>query len=702
MSAAELECRLDEIMEVEFSFRNTAGPAASIASLPLAQQKYLLDWSRRVASANTELGFQYSCHAVAALSSMQPEMVEAWALHAMDIYDREGLRPALAVIQQLTDFVKANRERTLGTVLADKENVLQGFLNGLSGRRLKLAESDQAYTDTGTIYLPPVEARLANRADNFLLYKSTIAILWSQIRYGTFRVPLLQEMERQKNPDHFLQLFHSLENLRLEGIICCELPGLYRELGRLKKILREEELPHEWLELQRKLIKPDTTAEDVLVLTQQLIGLQQPYPPCAWQGVLNPVEANACMQARIEREKIKLRVILRMLEDDLTADDNETRRNQSRFSIQRSMDAERIEQGELELLLDGKPLPVPEEAKELMSSIMVDLGDIPDEYLQPAGPGEYDSSLLQDEQKESDDVWSGVYHEEGAFLYPEWDFQRRTYRKNWCAVREKTVTPVFDEFIDETLEKYSGLLKQLRKTFEALRDDSRLLKRQKEGDDVDLDALVEALVDARDGSEMSERLFTRAHRSERNIAVLFMVDMSGSTQGWINQAERESLLLLCESLQRLGDRYAIYGFSGITRKRCELYHVKHFHEPYGREVKARISGIRPHDYTRMGFAIRHLSKALNEIDAKTRILITLSDGKPDDYDKYRGEYGIEDTRRALIEARRDGIHPYCITIDEQAGDYLPHLYGPAAYTVVDDVKQLPVKVSDIYRRLTTV
>ncbi|MCP4996387.1 MAG: nitric oxide reductase activation protein, partial [Gammaproteobacteria bacterium] len=211
--------------EVEFSFRNTAEPAASIARLPLARQKYLLDWSRRVASANTELGFQYSCHAVAALSSMQPEMVEAWALHAMDIYDREGLRPALAVIQQLTDFVKENRERTLGTVLADTENVLHGFLNGLSGRKLRLAESEQAYTDTGTIYLPPVEARLASRTDNFLLYKSTIAILWSQIRYGTFRAPLLQEMERQENPDRFLQLFHALENLRLEGIISRELPG---------------------------------------------------------------------------------------------------------------------------------------------------------------------------------------------------------------------------------------------------------------------------------------------------------------------------------------------------------------------------------------------------------------------------------------------------------------------------------------------
>jgi nitric oxide reductase NorD protein len=286
-------------------------------------------------------------------------------------------------------------------------------------------------------------------------------------------------------------------------------------------------------------------------------------------------------------------------------------------------------------------------------------------------------------------------------LVAEWDYRRKAYRKQWCAVREREVEPVHDGFAAKTVEKYRGLVKHLRRTFEALRDEERLLRRQSDGDGIDLDALVEALADARDGREMTDRLFTRLHRNERNIAVAFLVDMSGSTKGWINDAERESLVLLCESLEALGDRYAIYGFSGNTRKRCELFRIKAFDQPYDAEVKARISGIRAQDYTRMGFAIRRLNELLAGIDAKTRILITISDGKPDDYDNYRGDYGIEDTRRALQESRRQGIHPYCITIDEQARDYLPHLYGPAAYTVVDDVRSLPLKVSDIYRRLTT-
>lgn len=355
-------------------------------------------------------------------------------------------------------------------------------------------------------------------------------------------------------------------------------------------------------------------------------------------------------------------------------------------------DGKTQERTDFELTLDGAPIAPPDDVRDLLTSIQ----------LVAAGPGEYDPSLYGAQEKDPNDVWQGTYHEEGATLYPEWDYGRQHYRKNWCAMREKDVAPLHDGFVGDTLEKYGGLARQLRRTFEAMRDENRLFKRQPFGDDVDIDALVEAIADAREGREMTDRLFTRMHRAERNIAVAFMVDMSGSTKGWINDAERESLVLLCEALETLGDRYAIYGFSGITRKRCELYRIKRIDEPYTDEVRARISGIRPQDYTRMGFAIRHLTAVLNDVEARTKLLITISDGKPDDYhDAYRGQYGIEDTRQALIEAKRGGVHSFCITIDKEARDYLPHMYGAAHYVIIDDVKALPFKVADIYRRLTT-
>jgi len=181
-----------------------------------------------------------------------------------------------------------------------------------------------------------------------------------------------------------------------------------------------------------------------------------------------------------------------------------------------------------------------------------------------------------------------------------------------------------------------------------------------------------------------------------------MVDMSGSTKGWVNDAERESLVMLCEAVEALGDRYAIYGFSGWTRTRCDIYPVKRFDEPYDAAVRARIAAIEAKDYTRMGVAIRHLTHLLEAQPARHKLLVTLSDGRPDDFgDEYRGHYGIEDTRRALQEAHERGVRSYCVTIDRHGADYLPRLYGPARYTVLDDVKKLPLKVADIYRRLTT-
>jgi nitric oxide reductase NorD protein len=180
-----------------------------------------------------------------------------------------------------------------------------------------------------------------------------------------------------------------------------------------------------------------------------------------------------------------------------------------------------------------------------------------------------------------------------------------------------------------------------------------------------------------------------------------VIDMSGSTKGWINDAEREALVMLCEALEALGDRYAIYGFSGMTRRKCEVFRIKRFEESYGDTVRSRIAGIEAQDYTRMGAAIRHLTGVLNGIDARTRLLVTLSDGRPDDFsDNYRGEYGIEDTRQALLEAHRSGVKPFCITIDREARDYLPHMYGAVSWTLVQDVAKLPLKVAEIYARLT--
>ncbi|HRH82530.1 MAG TPA: nitric oxide reductase activation protein [Thiobacillaceae bacterium] len=703
LTRVEIEALLDDWLETEFTFHQVGPVARALCKLPRDEQDYVLDWIKRIATTHITLAFHFAKRAPDMLRRLDRRVIEAWAVHLCDTYDRAGMYAALAVAENAGSFAQTRLAHADGALFDDIAQVLSNFLCGLTGRRLKLEQGEGVWTDSERIVLPNIFAAFADKTDNFKLAKASVALLWAQTRYGTFRADIQSACAAYEHPDRALAQFHALETLRLSARIQRELPGLGREMQRLLALMGEQ-VPAGWSDIATRLAEANAGVEASLALLPAAYALPD-FTPWCFQGELRPAAVAECLAERLEKDKARLRVKLAQLEEELARhkptdpDRDGHDKAPENFEVQ-----VRDEDGQLdfEITLDGAPIAPPEDVRQLLTSVYLDFGEIPPEYLVPAGDGEYDPGRYEERPEDPDAVWQGTYHEKGASLYPEWDLGRQHYRKNWCVMREKTVPPVFDDFHRATLEKYSGLVRHLRKGFEALRDENRLLKRQVHGDDVDIDALVEALADAHDGSEMSDRLFVRQHRAERNIAVAFMVDMSGSTRGWINEAERAALVLLCEALELLGDRYAIYGFSGITRKRCELFRVKTFDEPYDAEVKARISGIRPQEYTRMGFAIRHLTKLLNEVDARTKVLVTLSDGRPDDYfDVYRGAYGVEDTRMALLEARRAGVHPFCITIDKEARDYLPHMYGAARYIILDDVRELPFKVSDIYRRLTT-
>lgn len=698
LTPAELEARLDESLDPVLSSRRTAPTIAeALAGLDRTQQDFVLHWTGVVAKTNAEMAFQFASHAPEALRAMDMRAVEDWIIHAMDVYDRMGLYPASAVFRDAGGFARAAAERDRGIAFEEVAHVLELFVRGVSGRALKLAAADETWTDTATLHMPARIARFDSHADNHAFYKAICAHQWAQTWYGTFRADLDSALEGYADPARALRIFHALECARLDACIARDLPGLARDMRHLRE-LTGYRLPEPWQPARRRLEHPDATAGTTLEAVRDMYDAELPEPAC-YQGALFPDRVAAVIHGRLERERQELHFRLTQLMHD----------KDRRTPIELARDDQtasrlRIERGETEagarqidIQLDGQPIIPNPDLRALMDSIVQDLGDIPDEYLTAAGDGGY---ARDNTAKNPEDVWKGTYHEEGAFLYDEWDFRRRHYRKEWCVLRELDVHPAQESFVEDTRRKYAGLIVNLRKTFEAMRGEDRLLRREPHGENIDLDAVVATRADMRAGMEMSDRVHVRRYKLERDIAVMFMVDMSGSTKGWINDAERESLVMLCEALEVLGDRYAIYGFSGMTRKRCELYRVKRFDEPYADAVRARIAGIQPKDYTRMGVTIRHLTKLLGDIEARTRLLITLSDGKPDDYDGYRGDYGIEDTRQALIEAKRIGVHPFCITIDEAARDYLPHMYGAVNWALVNDVKKLPLKVSDIYRRLT--
>lgn len=561
-----------------------------------------------------------------------------------------------------------------GVRLAEIARVLELVLRGLSGRALRVEASAEAYTDTETIFLP-------EQASTARLYKATAVHLWAQTRFGTFNADV-------DLPGAGRDWFNLIEALRLEACLDRGLPGLARLLAA-----ERGPLPAALAGLRTEVERPDASASDSIRLARARAG-RAPPPAFPYLGELRPQRVKAVRDARVEKERSALRRELAKLREARAIErPGAAGRNPApAVGIDASFDTLQFR-----LDVDGEIVRPPERVTALVRSIVQDLGSVPPEYLAGAAPGGYAPDA---EPPEAGDAAAPAADD--GFRYDEWDFQRRAYRKEWCVAFEREVPPGDPAFVAGVRLQYGGQIAQLRRRFEALRGEEKIVRREHDGDDLDFDAVVNAYTDRRTGLEVSARLFARRRRTERDIAVLFMVDMSGSTMGWINECERTALVMLCEALEALGDRYAIYGFSGWGAKRCEIYRIKRFDERYSEAVRGRIAGVQAKDYTRMGAAIRHLSTLLNEVEAKTRILFTLSDGKPDDYvDGYRGRYGIEDTRQALIEARASGIHPFCVTIDEQARDYLPHMYGQAAWVLLDDVRKLPLRAAEAYRRLTS-
>ncbi|MBX9905790.1 MAG: hypothetical protein K2Y31_15680 [Burkholderiales bacterium] len=686
-SSTELTQELDYLLSPVLSSRRTAAPLADLlAPLPRPQQDFVLHWVEVIDRSNYEMAYQFAAAAPAALAKMDTNAVEAWILQALDTYDRDGLYRGSLVFKEIENYLPAAADAHAAT-FEQHAPVLELYACGLAGRRLQLDVAAEPYTDTETLFLPPRIAQFADAAANFNLYKVIITLLWAQGRYGTFHTDIISACAAYADPQRATTLLSHFETLRLESRIATVLPGVARDLARL----RGDTVDPRCAVLQ----DPAATVQDSISLLANLYdGFEIPTLP---HHTALRAEAATTRNKRLQRERSALAEALAQMLPEQAADKS-PEAAADRIEIQAKPAPGAEGDFDVEVRLDGMPMAPPDHVAQLLDSILQDLGEIPDDYLQAAGPGNQNLSADDESVDENKTI---ANDDSGARLYREWDHKRRHYRKDWCVLRELDVSPVDNGFVENTLARYRPQVAQLKRSFEMLRDEDRLLKRQATGDDIDFDALIAGYADLRSGMELPDRLLTRRHKAERDLAALFMVDMSGSTKGWINDAERESLVMLCEALEVLGDRYAIYGFSGVTRKRCEIFRIKRFDEAYDQDVKQRIAGITPQDYTRMGAAIRHLTKLLNEVDARTRLLVTLSDGKPDDYsDHYRGEYGIEDTRQALIEAHHAGIKPFCITIDHEARDYLPHLYGPVNWTLVDNVERLPLKVADIYRRLT--
>ena len=295
---------------------------------------------------------------------------------------------------------------------------------------------------------------------------------------------------------------------------------------------------------------------------------------------------------------------------------------------------------------------------------------------------------------------------EAEIYLPEWHYKKAMMQPDYCCLNQQPIA-IKDDASAEIPAKLRPFARRLRQQFAALQPQKQWYKAQADGCEIDLEAYMHQRSDALLGKDTGEHKLYQDYRGkQRDLSCLLLADLSLSTDAWVNNEARvidaikDSLCLFAEALSASGDQFALYGFHSNSRHDVQLQSIKSFSERHQPVVQQRIASLSPQNYTRMGAAIRQATRLLSEQKSEQRLLLLLTDGKPNDIDVYEGRYGIEDTRMSLLEARRQGLQVFCITIDEKANDYLPHIFGQQRYVLIHNPADLPKELPLLYLHLT--
>ena len=347
-----------------------------------------------------------------------------------------------------------------------------------------------------------------------------------------------------------------------------------------------------------------------------------------------------------------------------------------------------------------------------------DYADIPPEVLEALL-----SSMMAEGQRDTNDLWKmlaeildnveltspdpeDLQEQFKTFFYREWDDELSDYKLDWCLVRQRTVSDDPNPFVEEVRTRLPGLISLIRRQFTKLKPERfKKYREQPMGDDLDIDALIKAYVDMRSGSFLSENVYIRRDKRIRDVAVLFLLDMSESTSEMkkgkrVIDIQKEAMVLMAEALDSIGDPYAILGFTSEGRFRVDLFVIKDFAESYSLRVQNRLGNIEPKELTRLGAAVRHGTYRLNGINASVKLMVILTDGRPYDLGYGSLDYAIKDTKKAIQECRNQRIHPFIITSDKKGASYLRQISPQTRSIILPKAELLPAMLPAIYKRLT--
>ena len=723
----------------------------------VALARRVLALTKEIADVDGEAALACFRSSARALQKVSIEQFEAWAKRGL-ASGRSDTRARRSYFSLETrGSYEALHSGTIGLSLDSVQHLLRLYVEALTGREVDIAPlaavpDESRIGDGKTIQLPSLVNEFGDEELDFRLYKVLAAHAAGQIEFGTYErggqiiaahravaeaynpenvnaldaFALPDEMvdttniqtptsTRQISDDigyqHVLRLFPipqlarrvfgTLENGRIDRRLRHRYRGLRRDLDLIREHLsssrpRIQELP--------LTLAPFELLFQITLLGGARDDSRQYYAQVVSELEMIVDEYLSNPASAVADTLMATRRVYDLFQSAIPTDDSvqqiDVPEDQIDADDEENAATERLKQRQ------AQQMPQRKDARELFNA-----------WNDPTAEGDPDELTGAEAWSENETPEQDLSEGEVAYNYDEWDRELTDHRLGWCRVIEKRVKHGDGSFVDQTKERHKGVISSIRHQFQLMKPENLIrVANEVDGEEFDLNAVIDYVIDRRADGQQSERIYTKRLRRRRDVAVSFLLDQSSSTARTIGrhplqpytrpgrriiEIEKEGLVLMSEALEAVGDVYAINGFTSEGRRNVKFYVVKDFDEKYSDEVKRRIGGINYQNNTRLGAAIRHATAKLVKQDARTRLLIVLSDGRPYDHDYGDARYAREDTREALRQAKNEGITPFCITIDRESEAELKDLYGEIGYTIIDDVSTLPERLPGIYRRLTT-
>jgi hypothetical protein len=718
--------------------------------------------TRSIANVDSEAALACFRSSAVALRNVTVEQFEEWARLGLASTGKDARARRSYFALETRGSHDALRSGNQGLALESVAHILRLYVEGLTGNEVEISSLaavpvEARIGDGRTIHLPAAVAEFGDDELDFCLYKVLAAHAAGQIEFETYvhntpelraayiavreefdpkndaardafavadelvgqtssSVPGVQEKGTGRNscptdvdyravvqlfPDKQLagRIFGTLENCRIDRRLRFKYRGLARDLDLIREHLRRSRpsvlelpaalLPFELL-FQTTLLggATDDARQYYGQIVSELETIKEQYLSSSEATVADSLMATSRVY---------------VLFQSVTPTDQSVHQVQTEPEFSEDDDQPAAENFQRP---QSRQDPQRRDARDLFNA-----------WNDPNNEGEPDELAGSESWTEGEFPEQAIEEGEVAYNYDEWDRELTDHRLGWCRVIEKKVKHGDREFVEQTRERHRGVISSIRHQFQLMKpEELARVTNELDGEEFDLNAVIDYVIDRKADGQQSERLYTKRLRRRRDVAVSFLLDQSSSTARTIGrhplqpytrpgrriiEIEKEGLVLMSEALEAVGDVYSINGFTSEGRRNVKFYVVKDFAEKYSDEVKQRIGGINFQNNTRLGAAIRHASAKLAKQTARTRLLIVLSDGRPYDHDYGDARYAREDTREALRQAKIQGITPFCITIDRESEAELKDLYGEIGYTIIDDVLTLPERMPGIYRRLTT-